>query len=215
MRPSGLSAGRFQRLYRRLPGGATTVRVEMDNVTTTLSVVSSSGFPRNAPFLVRVTNPPGTLAEMMLVTNTNNSNNWTVTRNQRWGYNTPPIGLRQPDVGWNVVQAYGCQLTADVNSTTTTFPVDRRDLIPQYGPFLMQWAGVDPATGLNNVQYDETVSVISGFGQTPAAGNLTVIRNTRGWQGPHFNTYVGVAVPQGIYDIADFNQLFLSGLITG
>lgn len=186
LRPDGLSAGLFMRMRKRLMGGFTTLRRPAAIGNATIAVMASSSFPRGASYKVLINN----LGEHE-VTAGFGTNVLTVD---------PVIAANYP-VGATVAQFYRSTLDVAMTAGTNTVRIDPDDdtMFPRSGQFYLK---------IEN----EIVAVVAGQGTT----TLTVLRGVSGTRAVPHAMGVNVDLTYGsVYDLADFNTLFLSGLVTG
>jgi hypothetical protein len=196
LRPDGQYAGTFQRMQKRPPGGATILAANITNVSVALTVRNGAGFPSLAGFNVQIDQ------EQMSIGATGGGNAWTITARGINGtvaaaHTAPALILQnfQTVVQVNISATFGRLVVFNASS----FPQDGSQFFIQVDNEKMAVTAVG-STIINGTTYG-TFAVLRGVsGTTPAA---------------HLQGTVVKLIPNGIYDLADFRTLFLSGLITG
>jgi hypothetical protein len=115
------------------------------------------------------------------------TNNWTLDN---------PVTAAS---GAGVAQVYQTTLTSGMNKTQTTMNVTSASVFPRKGQFF--------------VKVDNEVMAVTGGKRT---NQLVVLRGVKGTKvASHSNGSSVEMTYGGVYDLADFRLLFLSGLVTG
>jgi hypothetical protein len=191
LRTDGQQAGTFQRLRKRVPGGATRMKDSLDGITTTFRVQSAQGFPRGTGFKVKIS------GGRYNVLTTGGGNDWELGLDDDGGVVT--IGPMAK--GTAISQIFASQLAQAMTVNTSVLRVKNRTAFPKTGQFLVQ---VDA----------EIMAVISGHGL--GVGNFVVLRGVQATSiAAHAINSTVDLVSGNIYDLADFRVLFLSGMIIG